>query len=163
MQRKSRGGCRSRFAAFAVTVSLLLTGCGNVLTGTAVNLTDTESTAVHTGMVTWFDGYQIREATINVSDTVSLEEVPVTIENKELLPESDTGQLKCFSITSSDDITGLYEMQAFNIDKGPIIYVKTVYDGAIYPLGSNWYGVLLPNGYAETFYLKIGNTYFEER
>ena len=52
-------------------------------------------------------------------------------------------------------------MQALTTDKEPLVYVGTIYDGAVYPLGMDWYGVVLPNGFDEPYYIRIGQTYFE--
>ena len=160
MQRVCKENRRPRYVVAILMASLMLTGCAPALAGTSVNTGAADVSAHTSANVTWFDGQQIREADITISALSELSAMPFTPDIS-LIPLTETSQLKCFKITSTSDIDGLYDMQLLDINKQPILHVRTLYDGGVYSLGNNWYGVILPNGYSETSLLRIGNTYFE--
>lgn len=160
MRRNCKKDRRSRSVLAIITAALIITGCSPALAGTAVETGTAETMAQSSGNVTWFDGSQIRQAQVTISGLSDLSVLSFT-PDLTLIPVTETSQVKCIKITSMEDIQGLYDMQLLDMNKEPIFNVRTLYDGGIYPLGNDWYGVVLPNGYAETCLLRIGNTYFE--
>lgn len=160
MQKICRKSGRTRYILAVLMTGAVLMGCSPALAGTSVNTGAAEVMAQTQGHVTWFDGVQIREADVNLTGLTDLDTLPFS-PDLSLIPLAETNQLKCIKITSTDDIDGLYDMQLLGMNQEPIFHVRTLYDGGMYPLGNNWYGVILPNGYAEHSLLRIGNTYFE--
>lgn len=160
MQKTNQRIRRAGYSLIILTIMALLSGCGNVLAGTSVVISQDDMSAAGTGGVEWFDGQNIRQATVTLSKTVEQDKIPVYFD-KTLIPCDDTQQLKGFTITSNDDITGLYDMQALAEDHTSLIHVGAIYDGAIYHLKDDWYGVVLPNGFNSAFCIRVGNTYFE--
>ena len=162
MQRRCKKSCKIRYAIAAMISAGILSGCGTVLAGTTVELDTPIVQASSSGEVTWFDGIQVRTASIQIGKCMEIGEAGITYDDT-LIPQTEVSQLRCFQIMSKDDITGLDDMQILDSDGNPIIFVSTVYDGAVYPLGYGWYGIILPNGFNEPFSLRVGNTYFEMR
>ena len=138
----------------------MLGGCGVVTSGVATQYETESVKAVGKGKVSWFDAGQAKTANIEISSLTERSELPFEADVSRI-PLTATTSLKCFRLISSDDVSGLYDMQALSMDMKPLIYVNTVYDGAVYPLGGEWYGVIVPNGFNEKFLIRIGNVYFE--
>ncbi len=159
MHGKSKKHSKTGLIALILSTSLLLSGCGTILAGTQVDLGATPSIASQQGSVVWFDGYQKQEAVVTVSKPVSIDRLPFDPDLSKI-PLTESTNLRCFQIQSSSDISSLYDMQALDENDQTIIYVNVVYDGAIYPLGKNWYGVIMPNGYDKPYHIRIGNTSF---
>lgn len=168
MSEKSSRTSAKRFGIIAVVCSAFLTGCSmndiapTVLAGTSVQLGVEDVIAKSTAHITWFDGVQIKEADIVVSSCIAQSQLPDGIDTS-IIPTTDVSQTKYFTITSDDDLSGLYDIEVLSTDKEKIINVGTVYDGAVYRLEDGWYGFVLPNGYTDEFYIRIGNAYFTER
>lgn len=160
MQTKSKKKRKFRFTALAVTCLLALNGCGTISAGTALSTEENFTIASKSASVTWFDGNDLQTTNINVGRSVEVSDLPFRPDLSRI-PLSETTGLRCFQITSSDDISSLYDMQALTTNKEPLMHVGTIYDGAVYPLGMDWYGVVLPNGFDEPYYIRIGQTYFE--
>ena len=160
MFEQSQKHRRFRYVAIILSTVMCLTGCGTIIAGTPVDIDVADSVATRTGHVTWFDGTQMRETDVSVSKPVELDAMPFEPDLSKI-PLDPTTSLKCFQISTTDNVTDLYDMQAKDANGDPLIHVNKIYDGAVYPLGQGWYGVIIPNGYEKPFRLKIGNTLFE--
>lgn len=162
MHGKSKKHSRPGYIAALLITTFMLTGCGQILAGTPVDLGDTNTLASGSAHITWYDGYEILEADVKLGPSVDVKSVPFDVDTSRI-PLDDTTCLKCFQITSDSDISKLYDVQMLDEEDKTLIYVNSVYDGAIYALGKGWYGVIMPNGFDQPYHIRIGNTYFETR
>lgn len=139
-----------RFRAAKVIASVLtcmcLAGCGqSVLAGTAVVAENDPVVAQSSGDVSWYDGIEMRTARVNIGPVMPVENLEQI--NTEKVPLTDVSQIRCFQISSLDNIKGLYDMQVYDKNHDLIRHVGTVYDGCVYELGNGWYGFVIPNSY----------------
>ncbi len=160
---KRSGSKRSKITALiaAAGIVMTMTGCGNVLAGTAAGLSQDMQNANITANVTWFDGIEERRADISVGSIMDISELPDADLSK--IPVTEVSKIQCFQLVSPDSLKGLNDLQILNKDHELIYHVGTFYDGAVYNFGGGWYGFVLPNSYKDTITLRVGNTYFKLR
>lgn len=106
-----------RFRAAKVIASVLtcmcLAGCGqSVLAGTAVVAENDPVVAQSSGDVSWYDGIEMRTARVNIGPVMPVENLEQI--NTEKVPLTDVSQIRCFQISSLDNIKGLYDMQVYD-------------------------------------------------